>query len=236
MARTSTGGRMPTGNYDLSFSSASSITLTKVAGNDFAGLTAMTCVARIKMLSVVNGGFILGFPTSSGGVRQIDFKNSNTTNPTFRLNLVSGNVDVTTYSYTLNQWIVVAIRYTGSVAEVWIDGVKIFSQSASFTFPNPTTNNYYINTASQNPTQSSCACSLYRLWLSSLSDPNLALAMKNDYSTGAAINLDFSIGSGVPVDRANGTAVTSLGTPVWESMPTRSSATRSTKITRTTLA
>lgn len=197
-------------------SSSQSVGVTRIAANDLSGLSAGTLVIRCRITSVVNGGVIFQAPTD-GTQNIMVIKNQNNTSQKFRFNFRSGgannNNDVSGFTYTLNQWYTLGLRYNGSAVDFWVDGVKIQSNAASGAF----------GTLTSNWTIGSHNIDVWfaRAWTTALSDSDMAAATSTNFKAGAALNVDFAEGKGLPIDKANNATVTVSNGPSWMQLYTR---------------
>lgn len=217
--------------YYMNFVAASSqrVRIIQEAANEFDGLSGATMVIRMRVNAVVSSGNYFASPNDSvQGMMTI--KNTATTNKSFRVNFRAGGVAVnydvgagsSQKQYNLNEWMTIALRYTGSVIEFWVNGSKIDSRAASGAF-GTTVTDWEIAAANASGF-SSMDVMWARAWKSSLSDSNLNLAIAQNYITGACLNLDFTEGTGTPVDRGIGAQVILAGSPTWNALWSRTTA------------
>lgn len=220
--RSSASARIALQNFAMRHVNASnqSITVARIAANDLTGLSAATMVMRLSLSESINGGNYFD-PGSDGTQSVMAIKNQNNTTPTFRINFRAGGVGVnydiaaSTFSYKLGKVYTIALRYTGSLLQFYVDNFQqLDSRSASGAF-GTLTQNWRVMASGSGASPGSGDVYFARMWTSALNDTDLTNAMNGSFTAGAALNLDFTEGTGTPVEKANAATVTLNNAPAW---------------------
>lgn len=205
--------RAPVLESKYTMTTSSSLSLP---GNSMSDLSAYTAVMRLVINGATAGGAYLALPYNVNSAGLIKH-NNNAAIPGFRINSringVDYNYDVAGYRYKLGKECTVALRYTGSVLEFWVDNVLYDSRSASGSL-GTTNTTYGINPAIALNGDASYVFA--RIYNTSLSDTNLSLAMAGVKVPGFIFNIDFQGTpgtTGTPSETILNGTVTVTGTP-----------------------
>lgn len=215
-------------NYKYTATTTSSLSIAKTVGNDLSGVAGATMVVKWIPNTVVSGGQIFQFGFDGVATGTLLIKNQNTSINKYRISYqLSGaggvGVDVDG-EYTAGKPSTVALRFTGSVIECWVDGILKSSTAAVGVLENSPSIGYAINSTHAPAGYANGSYVFVRAWNKALPTLDLILAIRGVKIGSPVFNMDFQEGSGNPTE-SNGAGVTLNGTPTgYQSFETRPEA------------